>query len=231
MDSKATAATKKSIILKPKHAGDVKVVQMKHCFPWCDGKDLDEPPTSAEAFRVSKKRRFVSISSMKDKEIEEHCQSRKRRQSVKLTGTIKFTIPLIRNLVGRHTSSNSEKNVLSMQGRNQRTTEEIKTLQFKVLGTLAESMEVEPARMHSGEFSFNDPKTSQQHHTFNSDVQDCILNVERSEDSSKPSRIDKHKALQFLSTLQEFDKNSIECKSLFETYQFNKVENSIVEEN
>lgn len=226
MDIEATAATRKSIILKPKHVGDVHVVPVKHCFSWCNWKEHDKQPTPAEVspLRVLKRKSHVLIDNMKEKDIDEHCQSGKRRQSVKLTSSP------ARNLVRKHSSSNNERDALCMQ----RTDQEVETLQVKMLGTLAESMEVEPGRTHSkGPSSKDFPKTSQQHDTVNSDVQGLILNAERSEDSGKPLRLDKQKALQFLSTLnlQEIDKSGIKCKSLFETYQFDKVEKSIVEEN
>lgn len=232
MDIEATAATRKSIILKPKHVGDVQVVPVKHCFPWCNWKEHDKQPTPAEvsSLRVLKRKSHVLIDNMKEKDIDEHCQSGKRRQSVKLTKTMKLTSSPARNLVRKHSSSNNERDALCMQ----RTDQEVETLRVKVLGTLAESMEVEPGRTHSkGPSSKDFPKTSQQHDAVNSDVQGLIPNAERSEDSGKPLRLDKQKALQFLSTLnlQEIDKSGIKYKSLFETYQLDKVEKSIVEEN
>lgn len=219
MEIEVTMAQKKSIILWPKHQGDVKVVLAKHYLSYSNGKEIDDKANPAKVDFTSTSSKRKSFESAGTIEINEQCQSGKRRRSVQLTGTLKPTVPLVKDLVKNKTSSHDvNKNIFCMQ----RTNEEIQTSQSK--GPCESAVEVVPSRIHANESSVNVSKTNQQHDKMINYAQDCIL---------LPDWLEKKnaKVLQLFPNVNSPDfKNTVKCKSLFETYQFNKVRKSIVDE-
>lgn len=90
-----SVSSKKSIVLKPEHRGDGKVVLVKHHLPLSGEKEKEL--NRADALSKTCKRKSFEMSGTEEKN-ELHF-SGKRRRSVPLTGTIKPSVALVQDLV------------------------------------------------------------------------------------------------------------------------------------
>lgn len=230
-----SASIKKSIVLRPKHQGDMKVVLVKHYLTSSIGKVKETEATFTKDF-TSKAYKRKSFEMGGTKEINDQCPFGKRRRSVPLTGTTKPTVQLVQDLAQNASTG------LRIDGHDccmQNTRLRKNTLQVSLSKRHCQSaVEVLPSTTHTNE-TLSFVRNDKQHDQLVDDFQDCVLmpanwldkrNTEGLVDSGQV-KLDKHKSL--LSVINRDlpqVKNSNTCKSLFETYRLKKVHNSIVDE-
>lgn len=229
-----SVSSKKSIILKPEHQGDVKVVLVKHHLPLSGEKEKKTKAThsTAEALSRACKRKSFEMAGTKEK--NELCLSGKRRRSVKLTRTMKPSVALVQDLAVQHHNSSVDigRDIYHMQQSGDN-----KIIQVQPSKEYCQqAVEVLPS-VHTNE-NLDFPRDNQEHDELINDFQDCNLlpnwldnrNRERLMDSSTIKQ-DGHKSL---FSLYDLDlpqvENNRKSKSLFETYHLNKVSKSIVDE-
>ena len=225
-----SVSSKKSIILKPEHQGDVKVVLVKHHLPSFSEKEKELKATYSKVDALSRACKRKSFEMAGTKEKNELCFSGKRRRSVPLTGTMKPSVALVQDLVHHNSSFEIGRNVYHMQqsGGNKIPSKEDYNQAVEVFHVPSTCIN------ESSEF----PKDNQENDELVNDLQDCNLlpnwldkrNRERLVDLST-AKGDRHKSLFSLCDLDLPQvENDTKCKSLFETYHLNKVNKSIVDE-
>lgn len=231
-----SASTKKSIILRAKHQGDMKVVLVKHYLTSLAGKVKETGATFTKDV-TSKAYKRKSFEMGGTKEINEQCSFGKRRRSVPLTGTTKPTVQLVQDLAQNVSIG------LGIVGNNyctQNARPRKNTMQVSLSKRYCQSaVEVLPSTTHINE-TLDFVRSDQQHDELVDDFQDCVLmpanwsdkrNMEGLVDSSKVKLDVEHKSLLSVICLDLPQvQNSSKCKSLFETYRLKKVHNSIVDE-
>lgn len=225
-----SASSKKSIILRAKHQGDVKVVLVKHYLPSSDGKEKETETTFTRGDAASKAHKRKSLEMAGTKAINEQCPLGKRRRSVQLIGATKPTVPLVQDLAqNTSTGPGTDGKVCYMQNTR---------LGNNTMQVSPSAAEVLPST-HVNEildFVENDG----QRNKLVDDFQDCVLLPNWSDkrcteglDDSSRIKLDEHKSLLSATDLDSSSqvKNNRKCKSIFETYQLNKVHiKSIVDE-
>ena len=232
-----STSLKKSIILRAKQQGDVKVVLVKHYQPCSDEKEKETETALTKDDAPSKACKRKSLEMASTKETNEQCPSGKRRRSVPLTGATKPTVPLVQDLAQNtptnYTAPVIDGNVCHMQ--NARLSHN--TMQASSKKDCQSAVEVLKSTTHGNE-TLDFMRNDWQPDKLVDDFQDCVLlpnwsNKTSTEGLINSSRIkqDEHKNLCSVTDLDSPQvKNSRKCKSIFETYQLSKVHKSIVDE-
>ena len=233
--SLGSVSSKESIILKPEHQSDVKVVLVKHHLTSSGEKEKEPNATCSKADVPSGacKRKSFEMAGTKGK--NEQCFSGKRRRSVPLTGTMKPSVALVQDLVQHHKSSlDLGRNIYHMQqgGDNKIPSREGYQQTVKVLDVHVQV----PSTCINESLDFQ--RDNQEQDRLANDLHDCNLLPNWLEDRNKDGLLDsstvKTNGHKSLFPLYDLDlpqvENSAKCKSLFETYHLNRVNKSIVDE-
>lgn len=224
-----SVSSKKSIILKPEHQSDVKVVLVKHHLTSSGEKEKEPKATYSKADALSRAYKRKSFETAGTKEKNEQCFPVKRRKSVPLTGSVKPSVALAQDLVHHNSSFEIGRNIYDMQQGGGKKIPPKEDYQRAV-----EVLHVPSTCINEG---LDFPKDNQEQDELVHDLQDCNLlpnwlgnrNRERLVDSSTV-KSDGHKSLFSLYDLDLPVENNAKCKSLFETYHINRVSKSIVDE-
>jgi len=226
-----SVSSKKSIVLKPEHRGDGKVVLVKHHLPLSGEKEKELKATYSRADALPKtcKRKSFEMAGTEEKnELQFFVKS---RRSVPLTGTMTPSVALVQDLVQHHNSSfEMGRSIYPMQQSGGDKTPSKKDYQ-----QTAEVLHVPSTCINEG---LDFQKDDQEHDELVNELQDCNLlpnwlDNRKRESLVDPStaRRDWHKSLFSLYDLDlPHVENNTKYKSFFETCHLNKVNKSIVDE-
>lgn len=225
-----SVSSKRSIILRPEHQGDVKVVLAKHHLPLPGEKEKDPKACYSKADALSRtcKRKSFEMAGTKEKDELRLCS--KRRRSVPLTGSMKPSVALVQDLAHHKPSLETGRNIYHMQqsGGNRMSPKENYHQAVEVLHV--------PSTCINEGLDFL--KDNHEHDELVRDLQDYNLLPNWLDNRNRKGLLDSSAVIRggqkSLFSLYDLDlpqvENNTKCKSLFETYHINRVSKSIVDE-
>ena len=226
-----SVSSRRSIILKPEHQGDVKVVLTKHHLPSSTEKEKDPKATYSRADALSRTCKRKSFEMACTKEKDELCLFSNRRRSVPLTGSMKPSVTLVQDVAQHHKPSlETGRNIYHMQQSAGSRIPSNEDHQQAV-----EVLHVPPTGIDEG---LDFQKDNQEHDELVHNLDDCKLLPNWLDNRNREGIVDSGTAIRgghkSLFSLYDLDlpqvENNAKCKSLFETYHINRVSNSIVDE-
>lgn len=226
-----SVSSKKSIVLKPEHRGDGKVVLVKHHLPLSGEKEKELKATYSRADALPKTCKRKSFEMAGTEEKNELQFSGKRRRSVPLTGKMTPSVALVQDLVQHHNHSfEMGRSIYPMQQSGGDKTPSKKDHQQTV-----EVLHVPSICINEG---LDFQKDDQEHDELVNELQDCNLLPNWLDNRNRESLVDPSTARRdwhkSLFSLYDLDlphvENNTKYKSFFETCHLNKVNKSIVDE-
>lgn len=225
-----SVSSKRSIILRPEHQGDVKVVLAKHHLPLPGEKEKDPKACYSKADALSRTCKRKSFEMAGTKEKDELHLGGKRRRSVPLTGSMKPSVALVPDLAHHKPSLETGRNIYHMQqsGGNRMSPKENYHQAVEVLHV--------PSTCINEGLDFL--KDNHEHDGLVHDLQDYNLLPNWLDNRNRKELLDSSAVIRggqkSLFSLYDLDlpqvENNTKCKSLFETYHINRVIKSIVDE-
>ena len=237
--AKEGLSSKKSIALKPTDQGTAKVILVRHYISPFGKKEKKMRAPFTEVDIPSKAHKRKSLELVDSEEIDKQNAFTKRRRTVQLLGfkgTSKTLAPVEQNeTVTQHSGVDVSDNVTAMGNNTKKTnSDKIHALHMQCKNNC--QLQTEIAQGNRGL-----EKDDLQHNVWENVhyEQDAVLlpedwSDERYEDNLldfHTLQLDEHKSLFSISGQESTQvKNNAQCKSLFATYHFSKIQKSIVDE-
>ena len=241
--AKEGLSSKKSIALKPTDQGTAKIILVRHYISPFSKKEKKMRAPFTEVDIPSKAHKRKSLELVDSEEIDKQNASAKRRRTVQLLGfkgTSKTLAPVEQNeTVTQHSGVGVSDNVTAMGNNTKRTNgDRIHALHMQCKNDCQLQTEISPS-IAQGNKSLE--RDNLQHNEWENVhyEQDAVLlpedwSDERYEDNLldfHTLELNVHKSLFSISGQESTQvKNNAQCKSLFATYHFSKVQKSIVDE-